>query len=89
MNFACMIRTQFDAPICVLRDDSAEEYLSSALHQFLSKQGTLSHFSYPSVHAQNSVVERKHRHLKIAFALMIASSVQPYFGLMQSPLPLI
>jgi hypothetical protein len=46
----------------------------------LVEQGTLAQFSYPGVQAQNGVVERKHRHLlKIARALMIASSVPPHF----------
>jgi hypothetical protein len=34
-TFARMIHTHFDAPIRVLYADSAGEYLSGALHQFL------------------------------------------------------
>jgi hypothetical protein len=46
----------------------------------LAEQGTLAQFSCPSMHAQNRVDERKHRDLlKIACALMIASSVSPHF----------
>jgi len=41
-TFAQMIHTHFDAPIHVLCADSAGEYLSGALLQFLSEQGTLS-----------------------------------------------
>jgi len=81
-NFATMIRTQFDTSIFVL----AREYLSGAIRQFLSEQGTLAQFSCP----QNGVIERRHRHLlETARALMIASSIPRHFGLKLFPLPLI
>jgi hypothetical protein len=79
-TFAQMIHTHFDAPIHVFRADSAREYLSGALHQFVFEQETLPQFSCPGAHAQNGVAEHKHCHLlETVCALMIASSVAPHF----------
>jgi hypothetical protein len=79
-NFSAMIRTHFDTCIRVFHVDSVGEYLSDALHQVFAEQGTPVQFSYPGAHAQNGVVEHKHRHLlEIAHALMIASFIPPHF----------
>jgi hypothetical protein len=70
--------------------DSIGEYISNALHQVLVEQGTLAQFSCLGAHAQNGVTKRKHLHLlETAHALMIVSSVPPYFGLRLFLLPLI
>jgi hypothetical protein len=46
----------------------------------LTEQGTLAQFSYPGVHAQNTVAKCKHHHLlETARALMIASFIATHF----------
>jgi hypothetical protein len=56
------------------------EYISQVLPGVLAEQGTLAQFSCPSAHAQNSVAERKHRHLlETNRAMMIASSLPLHF----------
>jgi hypothetical protein len=79
-RFAAMVRTQYSSPIRVFHADSAGEYISQHLRGVLAEQGTLAQFSYPGVHAQNGVTERKHRHiLETTRAMMIASSLPPHF----------
>jgi hypothetical protein len=79
-NVSTIIHTHFDASIRVFCVDSACEYISDALRQVLTEQGTLAQFSCPSDYAQNGVVERKYRHLfETARALMIAPSIPPHF----------
>ena len=79
-NFSAMVCTHFDTSIHVFRADSIGEYLSDALCQVFSVQGTLAQFSCPGAHAQNGIAERKHHHLlDTARALMLASSVPPHF----------
>jgi hypothetical protein len=75
-----MICTYFDISIRFFHADSTGEYVSDALCQVLTEQGTLAQFSYPCVHAQNTVAKCKHHHLLgTARALIIASFVVTHF----------
>ena len=75
-TFSAMVHTYFYISICVFRADSVGEYLSNGLSQVLSKQETLAQISCSGTHAQNGLVERKHRHLlETAPALMFVSSI--------------
>ena len=79
-RFVAMVRTRYSTPIRVFRADSAGEYISQHLRGVLAEQGSLAQFSCPGAHAQNGVAERKHHHiLETARAMMIASSLPPYF----------
>jgi hypothetical protein len=76
LTFSAMICTHFDTSIRVFHVDSTGESLFDALYQVLAEQGTQDQFSCSGAHAQNGVVEHKHRHLlETARALMIISSV--------------
>jgi hypothetical protein len=79
-NFSAMIRIHFDTSIRVFHVDSAEVYLSDALHQVLAKHDILAQFSCSGAHTQNEIAEHKHRHLlETVHALIITPSILPHF----------
>ena len=79
-SFTHMVHTQFSTSIKVFRSDSDGEYLSDIFRQFLTSKGTLAQHSCSGAHAQNGVVERKHRHLiETARILLITSFVPSHF----------
>jgi hypothetical protein len=54
--------------------------LSEKFHKLLNLEGTLAQLSCPSAHAQNGIVERKHRHnIESARTLLISSFVPSHF----------
>ena len=59
-SFCNMIFTQFKVPIKILRSDNGLEF---ALYSFYASKGIVHHLSCVETPQQNSVVERKHRHL--------------------------
>ena len=79
-TFAAMVRTQLCATIKIFRSDLGGEYTSHAFCSFFSYDGTLSQLSFPGAHAQNGVVECKHRHLlETIHAILLGSFIPPHF----------
>ncbi|XP_042979155.1 sodium/hydrogen exchanger 7-like isoform X10 [Carya illinoinensis] len=62
-RFLALLETQFSASIKILRCNSGGEYMFNEFQAFLQSKGIISQRTCPSIREQNSVVERKNRHL--------------------------
>ena len=63
-------KTQFNVFVCILQSDNAKEYFSKPFNSYMSQNGILHQSSCVDTPPQNSVVERKNRHLlEVARAL--------------------
>jgi Reverse transcriptase (RNA-dependent DNA polymerase)/Integrase core domain len=75
-NFYKMIITQFEKRIKVIRSDNGTEYINKELQVFLSENGILHETSCVGTPQQNSVAERKNRHLlEITRSLLFENKV--------------
>ena len=80
IDFATMVKTQFDKIIKTLRRDNAMEYRDSKLLKFLTDDGALCQYCCPHTSQQNSCVERKLRHiLNFIHSMTISSSCPERF----------
>ncbi|KAM2822749.1 hypothetical protein COP1_038684 [Malus domestica] len=57
------VATQFDKKIQTLRSDNGEEYVNHVLHNYLQEHGIVHQTTCAYTSQQNSVAERKNRHL--------------------------
>ena len=79
-KFHAEVRTQFNTSICILRSDSANEYLSGPFSSFMSSHGILHQSSCAYTPQQNGMVERKNRHLvETACTLLLHHKVPQRF----------
>ena len=62
-KFHAEIRTQFNTSICILRSDSAKEYLSMSFSSFMSSHGILHQSSCAYTPQHNRVAEHKNSRL--------------------------
>lgn len=74
--FCSMIENQFDRKIKRLRTDNGIEFQYSYMKKYYKDHGIILETSCTDTPQQNSVVERKHRHiLEIARALRFQSGL--------------
>ena len=75
-KFYKMITIQFDAKVKVIRSHNGGEYFSGSLNMFLMDNGIIHESSCTATPEQNSVVERKNRHLlEVAWSFLFARNV--------------
>ena len=63
VQFKSMVKTQFFAKIQTFRSDGGGEFTSTAFKSFLANNGIVHQISCPYTPQQNSLVERKYRHI--------------------------
>jgi len=63
LKFFHMVKTQFGKIIKRLRSDNGREYVNHDMSKFLSENGIVHEFTCVHTPQQNSIVERKNRHL--------------------------
>jgi len=79
-TFTTIIHTQFHAKIKIFRADCTREYISTTMRSIIQSHGTLFQQSFPCIHEQNRIAERKNHHiLETARAMLIFSFVPRIF----------
>lgn len=75
-EFVKEVTNQFETSLKTIRTDNGTEFLNTELNTFLKELDIKHQLSCPYTPQQNSVVERKHRHiLDIARCLMFQSKI--------------
>ncbi|KAI3698877.1 hypothetical protein L2E82_42770 [Cichorium intybus] len=72
-----MVQNQFNTTIKTLKSDNAKEYFQAELGNYLSQQGIVHITSCVDTPQQNSVAERKNRHLLEVTRSLLFSSLAP------------
>lgn len=77
--FIKMVETQYKTSVKSVRSDNAHEL---SFTNFYKEKGIVSYHSCPEIPEQNSIVERKHKHiLNVVRALIFQSHIPlPYWG---------
>jgi hypothetical protein len=81
-NFQAMVEKQFQREIQVFHSDSGGEFTKQEFIDHLLSTGIVHLLSCPGTPEQNSVAERKHRHVvELGLAMLLHASAPKYFGL--------
>ena len=80
VSFHTFLVTQFSATLRVFQSDGGGEYLSNKFKHYLLTKGIIHQMSCPYTPEQNSLVERKHRHiLETTITLLQTAHLPPKF----------
>lgn len=80
VKFYAFISTQFNASIKCFQSDGGGEFMSQLFKEFLSRKRIKNMVSCPYTPQQNSLAERKHRHVvETAIILMAEANLAPKF----------
>lgn len=77
VKFKKYVENLLSCTIKILQTDERGEYKNKAFHDFLNKHGISFRFSCPKHPEQNSMAERKHRHIVETGLTMLAHSHMP------------
>lgn len=81
-EFLCMVKTQFDTLVKIIKTDNGTEFFSCQWNEFLRAHGVFHQSSCVYIPQQNDIVERKHRYiLDIARALKFQANIPSKYWL--------
>ena len=79
-QFTALVKNQFKQSVQLFRTDCGDEFTSTELNTFCADNGIIHQLSFPHTPQQNSVAERKHRHLiQCALALLSQSNLLIFY----------
>ena len=78
-NFYNMIKPQVQTKLCILHSDNGVEYMNEIFGSYLKEKGITHQSTCVNTPQQNSIAERKNRHLmEVARALMFSMNMPKY-----------
>ena len=79
-QFTALVKNQFKQSVKLFHTDCGDEFTSTEFNTFCADNGIIHQLSFPHTPQQNSVAERKHRHLiQCALALLSQSNLLIFY----------